>query len=76
VLNTFPFCFGKHNRTLWNVKMPGGHTLAHRAGWLIIRADRQTKTEKDMQNCPADTRGDVCSTCAICAAKQLDYELV
>jgi hypothetical protein len=49
LLNTSPFCFGIHNRTLWYVKMPGGHALsAHRAGWLIIRTGRQTKMKKDM----------------------------
>jgi hypothetical protein len=48
LLNTFPFCFGIHNRTFWYVKMPGGHALsAHGAGWLIIRTGIQTKMEKD-----------------------------
>jgi hypothetical protein len=47
--NTFPLFFSKLNRTSGHVNMPGGHALsAHRAGKLIVKTDRQTKTEKDM----------------------------
>jgi hypothetical protein len=48
MMNTFPLFFSKLNRTSGHVNMPGGRALsAHGAGKLIVKTDRQTKTEKD-----------------------------